>query len=55
MALEKQQRRLTTDMPGLRNEVATTIPILRTELGPPGGFDTNARRQRIDSGVNSQR
>ena len=34
MALEKQQRRLTTDMPGLRNEVATTIPILRTELGP---------------------
>jgi hypothetical protein len=34
MALERQQRRLTADMPGLRSEVATTIPTLRKELGP---------------------
>lgn len=33
IALEKEQRRLTSDMPGLRNEVATTIPVLRSELG----------------------
>jgi hypothetical protein len=33
MALEKQERRLTADMPGLPEEVMTAIPILRRELG----------------------
>lgn len=33
MALEKQERRLTADMPGLRNEVMGAIPTLRKELG----------------------
>ena len=33
IALEKQERRLTTDMRGLRNEVMTAIPTLRKELG----------------------
>jgi hypothetical protein len=33
MALERQERRLTTDMPGLRTEVATTLALLRKELG----------------------
>ena len=44
MALERQQHRLTADMPGLRNEVTTTIPSLRKELGAAAAsipaFDT---------------
>lgn len=33
LALEKQQQTLPADAPGLRNEVATTIRVLRAELG----------------------
>ena len=33
MALEKQQQTLPADAPSLRNEVTTTIPSVRKELG----------------------
>ena len=39
MALEKQQRRLTSEMPGLRNEVTTTIAAC-------GGSSAPRRRSR---------